>query len=93
MICMLVVWKLSECFGILDGAKLCKCSKVLTVFHKFAYEVSKVAFCCCTVQTSRSKHIRRGWCVSDFLWKKIAVTNANFFASDLAVFLLYKESY
>jgi hypothetical protein len=46
----------------LDGVKLCECSNLLTVFHNFAYEVSKVAFVIAPVETSRSKQIRRGWC-------------------------------
>ena len=60
--------------------------KCLQFFINLLMRYQKLRFVIAPVQTSRSKHIRRGWCVSDFLWKKIAVTNANFFASDLAVF-------
>jgi len=73
----------------LDEVKLCKCSNLLSDFHKFAYEVSKVAFVIANFETSRSKQIRRGtvpqWYRSDFLVKTLIMTGANYFFPDLAV--------
>ena len=73
----------------LDEVKLCKCSNLLSDFHNFAYEVSKVAFVIANFETSRSKQIRRGtvpqWYRSDFLVKTLIMTGANYFFPDLAV--------
>jgi len=59
----------------LDEVKLCKCSNLLSDFHNFAYEVSKVAFVIANFETSRSKQIRRGmvpqWYRSDFFGENI----------------------
>ena len=73
----------------LDEVKLCKCSNLLSDFHNFAYEVSKVDFVIANFETSRSKQIRRGtvpqWYRYDFLVKTLIMTGANYFFPHLAI--------
>ena len=80
----------------LDEVKLCKCSNLLSDFHNFAYEVSKVAFVIANFETSRSKQIRRGtvpqWHRSDFLVKTLIMTGANYSFPDLAIFCQIRKA-